>query len=142
MKVGIYFRLFSKISPHHHPPKSRDLWTTPKGGFKKDVLIFLARPGWGGSSFSKFLRTFRDFFFRPKISTFIWFVVELNFKSMNKSDTVKTNIAKISWCSESFLKYYSERAESANVNWKLRNILRELVDALKVFWNITQKELK
>ena len=31
------------------------------------------------------------------------------------------------------LKYYSERAEAANVNWKLRNILRELVDSLKVF---------
>ena len=36
------------------------------------------------------LRTFRDFFFRPKIQTFTWFVVDLNLKGIDKSEMVKT----------------------------------------------------
>ena len=49
-------------------------------------------------------------------------------------------IARISWCTESFLKYYSERAEVANINWKIRNMLQELLDVVKVIWNMIESQ--
>ena len=49
-------------------------------------------------------------------------------------------IAIISWCTESFLKYNSERAEVANINCKLRNMLQELLDVVKVIWNMIESQ--
>ena len=63
---------------------------------------------------------------------------------MSKSDMVKTTKKSSSrnacQTPESFLKYYSERAEVANINWKLRNMLQELLDVVKVIWNMIESQ--
>ena len=61
-----------------------------RGDSKRTSLFFWLDPGGGGVKIFEFLRTFRDFFFRPKIQTFTWFVVDLNLKGIDKSEMVKT----------------------------------------------------
>ena len=94
----------------------------------------------------------RNIIFEFKLSALVWvnlpsmifaalFEILLR-KSWSSQCQLKASkyIAKISWCSESFLKYYSERAEVANINWKLRNMLQELLDVVKVIWNMIESQ--
>ena len=61
-----------------------------QGGIQKGRPYFFGSTRGGVVRFSNFLRTFRDFFFRPKIQTFTWFVVDLSLKGVDKSEMVKT----------------------------------------------------